>query len=43
MKKIRLTDIVKSLLTMSPVVKVEEKIRIKAKGAVDRMLQVPRD
>ena len=43
MKKIGLTDIVDSLLTMSPVVKVEEQIRIKAKRAVDRMLQVPRD
>ncbi|RLB31256.1 MAG: quinolinate synthase, partial [Deltaproteobacteria bacterium] len=36
-------DIVDSLLTMSPVVKVEEQIRIKAKRAVERMLKVPRD
>ncbi|MBW2311844.1 MAG: quinolinate synthase NadA [Deltaproteobacteria bacterium] len=43
MKKIGLTDIVDSLLTMSPVVKVEEQIRIKAKRAVERMLKVPRD
>ena len=43
MKKIRLTDIVNSLLTMSPVVTVEEQIRIKAKRAVERMLKVPRD
>jgi len=43
MKKIQLTDIVNSLLTMSPVVKVEEPTRIKAKRAVERMLKVPRD
>lgn len=43
MKKIQLTDIVNSLLTMSPVVKVEEQTRIKAKRAVERMLKVPRD
>ncbi|MFW6147759.1 MAG: quinolinate synthase NadA [Thermodesulfobacteriota bacterium] len=43
MKKIHLTDIVNSLLTMSPVVKVEEKTRIKAKRAVERMLKIPRD
>jgi quinolinate synthase len=43
MKKIRLPDIVNSLLTLSPVVKVEEQTRIKAKKAVERMLKVPRD
>ena len=43
MKKIQLTDIVNSLLTMSLAVKVEERIRIKAKRAVERMLKVPRD
>jgi quinolinate synthase len=43
MKKIRLHDIVNSLLTLSPVVKVEEQTRIKAKRAVERMLKVPRD
>jgi quinolinate synthase len=43
MKKIRLPDIVNSLRTMSPVVRVEEEIRIKAKRAVERMLKVPRD
>jgi quinolinate synthase len=43
MKKIQLTDIVNSLLTMSPVVKVEEQVRVKAKSAVERMLKVPRD
>jgi len=43
MKKIQLTDIVNSLLTLSPVVTVEEQIRIKAKRAVERMLKVPRD
>jgi quinolinate synthase len=43
MKKIRLPDIVNSLLTLSPVVTVEEQTRIKAKRAVERMLKVPRD
>jgi quinolinate synthase len=43
MKKIRLTHIVNALLNESPVIKVEEKIRIRAKKAVDRMLKVPRD
>jgi quinolinate synthase len=43
MKKIRLPDIVNSLLTLSPVVTVEEQTRIKAKKAVERMLEVPRD
>jgi len=43
MKKIRLPHIVNSLLSLSPVVKVEEQTGIKAKRAVDRMLKVPRD
>jgi len=43
MKKIRLPDLLNSLLTLSPVVKVEEQTRIKAKRAVERMLKVPRD
>ena len=43
MKKIHLDDIVKTLVTSSPVVKVEEGIRVKAYQAVARMLKVPRD
>ena len=43
MKKIYLKDVISSLLNMSPVVKVEEDIRVRAKEAVDRMLEVPRD
>jgi len=43
MKKIRLPDIVKAISTTSPVVKVEEGIRVRAKRAVERMLEVPRD
>ncbi len=43
MKLISLDDILKSLQTMSPVVKVPEEIRIPAKRALDRMLAVPRD
>ena len=43
MKKIRLPDIVKAISTVSPVVKVEEGIRVRAKRAVERMLEVPRD
>lgn len=43
MKKIKLDDIVRALNTLSPVIKVEEDIRVKAYGAVTRMLQVPRD
>jgi len=43
MKKIRLPHIVNSLLTLSPVVTVEEQTRIQAKRAVERMLKVPRD
>jgi len=43
MKKITLTDIVNSLLTLSPVIKVVEEIRIKAIKAIERMFAVPRD
>ena len=43
MKKIQLPDIVNALLNISPVIKVAEDIRVKAKGAVERMLRVPRD
>ena len=43
MKKIRLPDIIKAISTVSPVVKVEEGIRVRAKRAVERMLEVPRD
>jgi quinolinate synthase len=43
MKLISLEDILESLKTMSPVVKVPEEIRVPAKRALDRMLAVPRD
>jgi quinolinate synthase len=43
MKKIYLDDIVKALVTSSPVVKVEEGIRVRAYRAVERMLKIPRD
>ena len=43
MKKIELDDIVRTLRTLSPVIEVEENIRVRAYGAVRRMLQVPRD
>ena len=43
MKKIILTDIVTSLLTLTPVIKVAEEIRAKAIKAIERMLAVPRD
>jgi quinolinate synthase len=43
MKLISLEDILESLKTMSPVVKVPEEIRVPAKLALDRMLAVPRD
>lgn len=43
MKKIQLPDIVNALVNMSPVIKVEEDIRVQAKEAVERMLRVPRD
>jgi quinolinate synthase len=43
MKLISLEDILASLRTMTPVVKVPEEVRIPAKRALDRMLAVPRD
>ena len=43
MKLISLEDILASLQTMTPEVRVPEKIRIPAKRALDRMLAVPRD
>jgi quinolinate synthase len=43
MKLISLDDILDSLKTMAPVVKVPEEIRVPAKRALDRMLAVPRD
>ena len=41
MKKIGLREILAALETMQPEVKVPEEIRVKAKGAVDRMLAIP--
>jgi quinolinate synthase len=43
MKKTGLREILNSLEQMKPEVKVPEAIRIKAKRAVDRMLDIPRD
>lgn len=43
MKKTTLLDVLTSLETMENVVKIPEEIRIPAKGALDRMLAVPRD
>ncbi|HIJ80758.1 MAG TPA: quinolinate synthase NadA [Desulfuromonadales bacterium] len=43
MKLTSLEDILISLQTMSPVISVSEEIRLRAKGALDRMLAVPRD
>jgi quinolinate synthase len=43
MKKIRLPDIVEAISNTSPVVRVEEGIRVRAERAVERMLEVPRD
>ena len=43
MKLTSLEDILESLRTMTPVVKVPEEIRISAKQALDRMLAIPRD
>ena len=40
MKKTGLTDILRSLEDLQPEVKVSEEIRVKAKGAVDRMLAI---
>ena len=43
MKLTSLEDVLESLRTMQPVVKVPEEIRIPAKHALDRMLAIPRD
>lgn len=43
MKLTSLEDVLESLRTMEPVVKVPEEIRIQAKRALDRMLAIPRD
>ena len=43
MKKTGLKEILESLEKMAPVVKVPEEIGRKAKGAVDRMLNIPKD
>jgi quinolinate synthase len=43
MKLTSLEDVLISLQTLLPVVTVPEDIRIRAKGALDRMLAVPRD
>ncbi|HIJ95375.1 MAG TPA: quinolinate synthase NadA [Desulfuromonadales bacterium] len=43
MKLTSLEDVLLSLQTLSPVVTVPEEIRLKAKGALDRMLAIPRD
>jgi quinolinate synthase len=43
MKLTSLEDILASLQTMEPVVKVPEDIRVLAKRALDRMLAIPRD
>ena len=43
MKLTSLEDVLESLHTMGPVVKVPDEIRIPAKRALDRMLAIPRD
>jgi quinolinate synthase len=43
MKLTSLEDVLESLRTMEPVVKVSEETRIPAKRALDRMLAIPRD
>lgn len=43
MKLTSLEDVLLALQTLSPVVSVPEEIRLKAKGALDRMLAIPRD
>jgi quinolinate synthase len=43
MKLTSLEDVLESLQTMQPVVKVPEEIRVPAKRALDRMLAIPRD
>lgn len=40
MKKTRLADILRSLEDLNPEVKVPEEVRVKAKNAVDRMLEI---
>jgi quinolinate synthase len=43
MKLITLEDVRDSLASMSPVIRVPEEVRLKAKAALDAMLAVPRD
>jgi quinolinate synthase len=43
MKKTRLEDVLQSLEEMKHVIKVPEDIRVRAKRAVDRMLEIPAD
>jgi quinolinate synthase len=43
MKLTSLEDVLESLRTMQPVVKVPEEVRIPAKRALERMLAIPRD
>jgi quinolinate synthase len=43
MKLTSIEDVLVSLRTMAPVVKVAEEIRVPAKRALDRMLAIPRD
>ena len=43
MKLTSLEDVLLSLQTLSPVVTVPKDVRLKARGALDRMLAVPRD
>ncbi len=43
MKLTSLEDVRESLVTMAPVVKVPEEVRMPAKRALDRMLAIPRD
>lgn len=43
MKLTSLEDVLIALQTLEPVVSVPEEIRVKAKGALDRMLAIPRD
>ena len=43
MKLTSLEDVFASLQTLTPVISVPEETRLKAKGALDRMLAIPRD
>jgi quinolinate synthase len=43
MKLTSLEDVLLSLQTLSPVINVPGDVRLKAKGALDRMLAIPRD